>query len=107
MRLVSFPTFSIVVSVLALCSTLPFVHSIPLLGGRFETTTDVQSLLNLGLDAADMREATDLATKSSIYTEVRIGHPSGAGATDIDMHRANALGHLPHFLFAFPFCNFS
>ncbi len=50
----------------------PQVNAIPLLGGRFETTTDVQNLLNLGLDAADMREATDLATKALIYKEVSV-----------------------------------
>jgi hypothetical protein len=39
------------------------VEGKPLLGGRFETYTDVQTLLNLALDTADMKEANDLATK--------------------------------------------
>jgi hypothetical protein len=43
-----------------------------LLGGRFETSTDVQSLLNLALDTADMKEADDLATKKDIYKNVSI-----------------------------------
>lgn len=43
--------------------------SIPLLGGRFETTTDVQSLLNLALDAAAMKESDDFGTKKAIYTK--------------------------------------
>lgn len=72
MRPVFSSTFAMVLSLLVASLTLPTVHSIPLLGGRFETTTDVQDLLNLGLDAADMREATDLATKETIYKEVRM-----------------------------------
>lgn len=44
--------------------------AIPLLQGRFETTTDVQDYLNLAIDAAEMREATDLAVKKSIYQNV-------------------------------------
>ena len=46
--------------------------AIPLLNGRFQTTTDVQYLLDLALDAADMKEADDLATKQSIYENVRM-----------------------------------
>lgn len=38
-----------------------------LLGGLYETTTDVQNLLNLALDVAAMRETDDLALKQSIY----------------------------------------
>jgi hypothetical protein len=45
-------------------------EGIPLLGGRYETTTDVQTFLNLALDAADMKEAEDLATKKLIYQSV-------------------------------------
>ena len=45
----------------------PASYAMPLLNGRFETTTDVQSLLNLALDAADMKEATDMMKKQSIY----------------------------------------
>eukprot|EP00980_Cylindrotheca_fusiformis_P024659 scaffold12195_cov126-Cylindrotheca_fusiformis.AAC.3 len=43
------------------------VNGIPLLGGRFETTTDVQEYLNIALDVVDMRESDDLQTKQSIY----------------------------------------
>ena len=46
------------------------VQGIPLLGGRYETTSDVQTLLNLALDARDMKEATDQTTKKEIYTKV-------------------------------------
>ena len=42
-----------------------------LLGGRFETTTDVQMLLNLALDAADMKETSDWDQKKNIYQNVR------------------------------------
>ena len=53
----------------ALVATLSpsIINAIPILNGRFETTTDVQALLDLALDAADMKEATDVATKQSIY----------------------------------------
>jgi hypothetical protein len=43
------------------------VHAITLLNGRFETTSDVQNILNFALDAAEMREATTLEEKKSIY----------------------------------------
>jgi hypothetical protein len=44
------------------------VNCITLLGGRFETATDVQAFLNLALDAADMKESDDFDTKKAIYT---------------------------------------
>lgn len=90
MRPICSPTLSIVASVLALWSTLPLVHSIPLLGGRFETTTDVQSLLNLGLDAADMRETTDLTTKASIYKEGVQRDGSGSSVVTLQSLSLNA-----------------
>jgi hypothetical protein len=43
------------------------VHAITLLNGRFETTSDVQNILNFALDVAEMREATSLEEKKSIY----------------------------------------
>lgn len=49
---------------------VPGVASISLLNGRFETTTDVQYLLDLALDVAAMQEATTLASKASIYQNV-------------------------------------
>jgi hypothetical protein len=45
------------------------VNGITLLGGRFETTTDVQELLNLALDAAEMKESDDFETKKAIYKD--------------------------------------
>jgi len=44
------------------------VNCITLLGGRFETSTDVQTFLNLALDAAEMKESDDFDTKKAIYT---------------------------------------
>lgn len=52
---------------------LPKTSAIPLLNGRFETSTDVQYLLNLALDAAAMREANSLVEKVSIYQNVSHG----------------------------------
>jgi len=51
---------------------LPSVAAVTLLNGRFETTSDVQYLLDLALDAAAMREATTMAEKASIYQNVSI-----------------------------------
>jgi hypothetical protein len=45
------------------------VNGITLLGGRFETTTDVQEFLNLALDAAEMKESGDFETKKAIYKD--------------------------------------
>lgn len=49
---------------------LPGVVAVTLLNGRFETTSDVQDLLDLALDAAAMREATTMAAKAAIYQNV-------------------------------------
>ena len=49
---------------------LPGVVAVTLLNGRFETTTDVQYLLDLALDVAAMREATTMAGKAAIYQNV-------------------------------------
>jgi len=38
-----------------------------LLGGKYETSSDVQNFLNLALDTAAMRETDDLIEKLSIY----------------------------------------
>jgi hypothetical protein len=40
-----------------------------LLGGAYQTTTDVQKYLNLALDAAAMKETDDIALKQSIYQD--------------------------------------
>lgn len=48
---------------------LQCVNCIPLLGGRFETSTDVQTLLNLALDAAEMKESDDIETQKAIYNK--------------------------------------
>ena len=40
-----------------------------LLGGTYETTTDVQNYLNLALDAAAMKETDDIALKQTIYRD--------------------------------------
>jgi hypothetical protein len=45
------------------------VQAIPLLNGRFDTSTDVQGLLNLALDAAEMRESEIKADRLAIYTD--------------------------------------
>ncbi len=57
-------------AVSSLLLSLSRVAAIPLLNGRFETTTDVQFLLNLALDAAAMKEATTLSSKAAIYQNV-------------------------------------
>jgi hypothetical protein len=46
-------------------------YGITLLNGRFETTTDVQILLDLALDVADMRATDDSLKKRQIYENVR------------------------------------
>lgn len=51
---------------------LPGVAAVTLLNGRFKTTSDVQYLLDLALDAAAMREATTMAEKAAIYQNVGI-----------------------------------
>jgi hypothetical protein len=42
-----------------------------LLQGRFQTTSDVQGILNLALDVRDMRAAADPSLKFNIYSNVR------------------------------------
>ena len=51
----------------SLCWMLHYAQAIPLLNGRFETTTDVQYLLNLALDAAAMKESDNIDAKNAIY----------------------------------------
>lgn len=53
--------------ILLLLAGQTVVNGITLLGGRFETTTDVQELLNLALDAAEMKESDNLENKKAIY----------------------------------------
>jgi hypothetical protein len=60
------------------CSMVIFVivveaASSSLLGGRYQTTTDVTNYLNLALDAANMKETDDFDTKKNIYENVREG----------------------------------
>jgi hypothetical protein len=66
--MMSFPR-QILLLLLAGFTTPKAVDGIPLLNGRFETTTDVQELLNLALDAADMKEADDFDSKKTIYRD--------------------------------------
>ena len=48
------------------------VQGIQLLGGKINTSVaDVQGILNLALDAADMRESDDNNRKLDIYKNVR------------------------------------
>jgi hypothetical protein len=42
-----------------------------LLGGRFQTTTGVQGILNLALDVRDMKTSADDAARLNIYSNVR------------------------------------
>ena len=44
-----------------------------LLGGRFQTTTDVQGILDLALDVRDMKTALNQIVKLNIYSNVRLG----------------------------------
>jgi hypothetical protein len=46
-------------------------NGIPLLGGRFETTTDVTGFLNLALDAAEIQASNDVTEKTELYKRVR------------------------------------
>jgi hypothetical protein len=48
------------------------VNCLPLLGGRFETTTDVQGILNLGRDVVGIQQSDDKAQKESIYRKVSL-----------------------------------
>ena len=45
--------------------------AIPLLDGRYATQTDVQDILDLALDAAQMKEAETFQAKEQIYVSVR------------------------------------
>jgi hypothetical protein len=69
----TFSSFPIVIStiLLLLRTTSQVVDGISLLGGRYETVTDVQAYLDLALDAAAMKESDDLTLKMSIYQQVR------------------------------------
>jgi hypothetical protein len=71
MMMMSFPRRVFLLALLAGSLSINNVaEGIPLLGGRYGTTTDVQKYLNLALDAADMKEAEDIATKTKIYQSV-------------------------------------
>ena len=50
--------------------SINIAQGVPLLGGRYETTTDVQAFLNLALDTALMKETSDLDTKKDLYKHV-------------------------------------
>jgi hypothetical protein len=58
------------IAVASVLLLVPTAAAIPLLNGRFETTTDVQHILDLALDAAAMKEADSIASKTSIYQNV-------------------------------------
>lgn len=58
-------------STFVLLAALPIAQSTTLLNGRFETTTDVQTILDLALDAAEMKETTDIQQKADIYRSGR------------------------------------
>jgi hypothetical protein len=47
-------------------------NGLPLLGGIFETTTDVQGILNLGRDVAGIQQSDDKAQQESIYINVSL-----------------------------------
>ncbi|KAG7349119.1 low iron-inducible periplasmic protein [Nitzschia inconspicua] len=71
-------TATLLLSMIMLLLELSTVTAISLLGGRFETMTDVSDYLNLALDAADMKETDDLTTKKNIYQN---GSPRDGGSS--------------------------
>ncbi|KAG7374724.1 low iron-inducible periplasmic protein [Nitzschia inconspicua] len=71
-------TATFLLSMMMLLLELSTVTAISLLGGRFETMTDVSDYLNLALDAADMKETDDLTTKKNIYQN---GSPRDGGSS--------------------------
>ncbi len=66
----SLSSFLVVTSTIPLLLTSSLVEAISLLGGRYETVTDVQAYLDLALDAAAMKESDDFDVKLQIYQEV-------------------------------------
>jgi hypothetical protein len=64
-------TMSNYASILWLLFSLPLGNSIPLLDGRFETSTDVAGYLNLGNDIADIQRAETTTEKLDIYRNGR------------------------------------
>jgi hypothetical protein len=56
--------------VLPLFLIMGVTNGMPLLGGRYETTTDVQGILNLALDVAAMQQSNDENERKSIYENV-------------------------------------
>jgi hypothetical protein len=58
------------ITMISLLLLFSVVNGLPLLGGTFETTTDVQGILNLGLDVAGIQQSDDKAQKESIYIKV-------------------------------------
>lgn len=53
-------------------TTIQIANAIPILDGRYQTSNDVTSYLNLALDIAKMNEAVDFDTKLDIYKNVSL-----------------------------------
>eukprot|EP00529_Nitzschia_sp_RCC80_P009220 CAMPEP_0113473526 /NCGR_PEP_ID=MMETSP0014_2-20120614/18092_1 /TAXON_ID=2857 /ORGANISM="Nitzschia sp." /LENGTH=2243 /DNA_ID=CAMNT_0000366301 /DNA_START=471 /DNA_END=7202 /DNA_ORIENTATION=+ /assembly_acc=CAM_ASM_000159 len=67
-RFVVFTTAVFMGAIMAVTlTTTTVVDAIPILGGRYQTVTDVQDYLNLALDAAAMKEALEIESKQDIY----------------------------------------
>ena len=56
-------------ALLLVCS---FTQSMPLLGGRFVTSTNVTGYLNLALDISEIRQTIAITDKIKIYRKVSI-----------------------------------
>jgi hypothetical protein len=59
---------TLLLPVLLICLS---ANGISLLGGRFETTTDVTGFLNLALDAAEIQASNNLTERAELYNRVR------------------------------------
>jgi hypothetical protein len=69
------------------------------LEGRYETVTDVTDYLNLALDAADMKESTDLATKLNIYQNGRSGGSSSITLQSLSLTAETEMAENPLYYF--------
>jgi hypothetical protein len=58
-------------TVLLLFLHISGVLAVPLLNGRFQTSTDVKNYLNLALDVAAMKESSSTTEKIAIYENVK------------------------------------
>lgn len=59
-------------TLLVLCWTFQVTQAIPLLNGRYETTTDVTDYLNLALDVSKMSDSEDFDNSMDIYKNVSL-----------------------------------